>query len=154
MRVFFNFLLLLSIPNICQQDPGILSPSPTPYPHCHHLRSAWHHILFVLLEKSFLWKKKCYWNIVDLQCCVSFRCIAKWIRCVCVYACACAHTCSIMSNSATSWTVAQKASLSMEFPKQEYCSGLPFPTPGDLPDPGIKPLSLEIYIYIYISTLF
>ena len=29
--------------------------------------------------------------------------------------------------------------LSMGFPRQEYCSGLPFPTPGDLPDPGIEP---------------
>ena len=44
-----------------------------------------------------------------------------------------------MSNSfATLWTVAHQAPLSMEFPKQEYWSGLPFPSPGDLPDPGIK----------------
>ena len=33
------------------------------------------------------------------------------------------------------------ASLSMGFSRQEYCSGLPFPSPGDLPDPGIKPRS-------------
>ena len=32
-------------------------------------------------------------------------------------------------------------SLSIGFPKQEYCSGLPFPSPGDLPDPGIEPAS-------------
>ena len=32
--------------------------------------------------------------------------------------------------------------LSMGFPRQEYCSGLPFPTPGDLPDPSIEPISL------------
>ena len=32
--------------------------------------------------------------------------------------------------------------MSMGFPRQEYWSGLPFPTPGDLPDPGIKPASL------------
>ena len=44
---------------------------------------------------------------------------------------------------ATSWTVAHQAPLSMEFSRQEYWSGLPFPTPGDLPDPGIKPTSLE-----------
>ena len=37
------------------------------------------------------------------------------------------------------WTVAQQAALSMEFSRQEYLSGLPFPSPGDLPDPGIKP---------------
>ena len=41
----------------------------------------------------------------------------------------------------TPWTVAHQASLSMEFSRQEYWSGLPFPPPGDLPDPGIKPMS-------------
>ena len=40
------------------------------------------------------------------------------------------------------WTVACRAPLSMEFPRQEYKSGLSFPHPGDLPDPGIKPESL------------
>ena len=40
---------------------------------------------------------------------------------------------------ATPWTVAQQALLSMEFSRQEYWSGLPFPTPGDLADPGIEP---------------
>ena len=42
---------------------------------------------------------------------------------------------------ATPWIVAHQAPLSMEFYKQEYWSGLPFPTPGDLPDPGIEPRS-------------
>ena len=41
----------------------------------------------------------------------------------------------------TPWTVAHQAPPSMEFSKQEYWSGLPFPSPGDLPDPGIKPRS-------------
>ena len=40
------------------------------------------------------------------------------------------------------WTVAQWASLSMEFSKQEYWSGLPCLPPRDLPDPGIEPVSL------------
>ena len=39
----------------------------------------------------------------------------------------------------TSWTVAHQAPPSMGFSRQEYWSGLPFPSPGDLPDPGIKP---------------
>ena len=47
-----------------------------------------------------------------------------------------------MSDSVTPWTVARQAPLSMEFSKQEYWSGLPFPLPGDLPDPGIEPMSL------------
>ena len=42
---------------------------------------------------------------------------------------------------ATLWTVAHQAPLSMGFPRQEYWSGLPFPAPGDLPDPGIEPRS-------------
>ena len=45
----------------------------------------------------------------------------------------------------TLWTVAHKAPLSMGFPSQEYWSGLPCPPPGDLPDPGIKLISLMSY---------
>ena len=41
----------------------------------------------------------------------------------------------------TPWTVARQAPLSMGFSKQEYQSGLPFPSPGYLPDPGIEPKS-------------
>ena len=47
-----------------------------------------------------------------------------------------------MPDSATPWSVAHQDPLSMGFPRQQYCSGLPFPNPGDLPDPGIKPTSL------------
>ena len=39
----------------------------------------------------------------------------------------------------TSRTIARKVPLSMGFPRQEYWNGLPFPSPGDVPDPGIKP---------------
>ena len=41
----------------------------------------------------------------------------------------------------TPWAVAHQAPLSMEFFRQEYWSGLPFPSPGDIPDPSIKPRS-------------
>ena len=41
----------------------------------------------------------------------------------------------------TLWTVARQAPLSVRFPRREYWSGLPFPPPGDLPDPGIEPTS-------------
>ena len=55
----------------------------------------------------------------------------------------CAHACagSIVSVSVTPWTVAHQAPLSMGFSRQVYRSGLPFPSPGDLPDPGIEPVS-------------
>ena len=46
----------------------------------------------------------------------------------------------------TSWTVALQAPLSMEFPRQEYWTGLPFPSPGDLPEPGVKPGSLKLQV--------
>ena len=41
----------------------------------------------------------------------------------------------------TPWTVDRQAPLSMEFSRHEYCSGWRFPSPGDLPDPGLKPWS-------------
>ena len=44
----------------------------------------------------------------------------------------------------TPWTVAHQAPLSMGFSRQEYWSGLPFPSPGDLPNPGIEPSSLAL----------
>ena len=48
---------------------------------------------------------------------------------------------SVVSNSVTPWTVARQAPRSMGFPRQEHWSGVPFPSPGDLPDPGIEPAS-------------
>ena len=47
--------------------------------------------------------------------------------------------CSVMSDFLQFQTVDCQTSLSMEFSRQEYWSGLPFPSPGDLPDPGIEP---------------
>ena len=51
------------------------------------------------------------------------------------------HACSVLSDSATPWAVVSQAPLFMEFSRQEYWSGLPFPHPGDLPNPGIEPES-------------
>ena len=59
----------------------------------------------------------------------------KFIFCHCVF------SCSVVSDSATPWTIACQASLSMGFPRQEYWSGLPFPSPWDHPNPGIEPES-------------
>ena len=58
------------------------------------------------------------------------------------------YFCAVLSHFshvelfATPWTVACKAPLFMKFSRQEYWNGLPFPPPGDLPDPGIEPASL------------
>ena len=68
----------------------------------------------------------------------------------------------------TPWTVARQAPLSMGFLRQEYWSGLPFPPPGDLPDPGIElgspPLHMDslqselpgktVYFYDYENRYF
>ena len=53
--------------------------------------------------------------------------------------CLCAQSLSRVQLFVTPWTVAQQAPLSMELSRQEYWSGLPFPSPGDLLDPGIEP---------------
>ena len=60
--------------------------------------------------------------------------------CVCVSVCVLIH--SVVSDSANARTVGHQAPLSMEFSRQEYLSGLPFLSPGHLPDPEIKPVSL------------
>ena len=49
---------------------------------------------------------------------------------------------SVVFDFATPWTIAHQAPLFMELSRQEYWNGLPFPTPGDLPDPGMESASL------------
>ena len=56
-----------------------------------------------------------------------------------------------MSDPATPWTVAHQARLSMGFSRQECWSGLPFPSPGDLPDPGIEPRSPALQAHTLTS---
>ena len=56
----------------------------------------------------------------------------------------CAQLLSHVRLFMTAWTVARQALLSLGFPRQEYWSGLPFPSPGDLSDPGIKPMLLAL----------
>ena len=70
-------------------------------------------------------------------------CICVYIhRHVCVSVCVCVYeSLSHVQLFATPWTVAHQAPLSLEFYRQEYWSGLPFPSTEDLPDPGIKPMS-------------
>ena len=60
--------------------------------------------------------------------------------CVCVCVCV---SCSVVSNSLRphGLKLVRLLSLSMEFSRQEYWSGLPFPSSGDLPHPGIEPMS-------------
>ena len=52
----------------------------------------------------------------------------------------------LCSTLVTPWTIACQAPLSMGFSRQEYWNGLPFPSPEDLPDPGIEPRSLALQV--------
>ena len=62
--------------------------------------------------------------------------------CVCVCVCCCfCLVASVMSNSVRPYRLQPARLLSMGFSRQEYWSGWPYPPPGDLPDPGIKPWS-------------
>ena len=61
--------------------------------------------------------------------------------CVCMHACMPAKSLHCVQLCATLWIVAHQAPLSMGFSRHEYQSGLPCPPPGDLPDPGVKPMS-------------
>ena len=60
------------------------------------------------------------------------------------HVCMCVQSLSHVRLFVTLWTVAHRAPLSMGSPRQEYWSGLPFLSPGDLPDPGIKPGSPQL----------
>ena len=85
-------------------------------------------------------KGQCWWGGVLHVC--------PWagpdFQCVCVCVCVCMCVCCRFSHVrlfATPWTAAGQVPLSMEFSRQEYWSGLPFPSPGDLPHPGMEPRS-------------
>ena len=60
---------------------------------------------------------------------------------------------SVAANSVTPWTVAHQAPLSMKVSRQGHRSGLPFPSPGDLPNPGIKPRSPALQADSLLSKL-
>ena len=59
-----------------------------------------------------------------------------------LHRCVPAQSLSCVGLLATPWIVARQAPLSVEFSRKEYWSGLPFPSPGDLPNSGIEPTSL------------
>ena len=61
------------------------------------------------------------------------------LKCTRTYTCGTSHSC--VRLFVTLWIVACQAPMSLGFFRQEYWSGLPIPSPGDLPDPGIEPVS-------------
>ena len=55
-----------------------------------------------------------------------------------------------MADSVTPWTVARQAPLSMVFSRKNYWSGLPFPSLGDLPNPGMETVSPALAVRVFI----
>ena len=62
-------------------------------------------------------------------------------------------SCSVKGSFVTLQAIAHQAHLFMEFFRQEYCSGLPFPTPGDLPNSGIEPPSPALALRFFTTVL-
>ena len=97
---------------------------------------------FVLVEVRPVYAKLSllYCRSVDKICLTTlnkYPTFASLCHCCCLVA----KTCLTLASP---WTVAHQASLSMGFPRQEHWSGLPCPSPGDLPDPEIEPTSPEL----------
>ena len=104
----------------------------------------WRTSLFQWSPKNFMvWNMLYYWklhifysggNFTELDVATSWGQLFSLLK---FYVCVC-----MLWLFETTWTVVYQAPLSMGFSRQEYWSGLPFPSPGDLPDPGIEPMSL------------
>ena len=70
------------------------------------------------------------WTFTNWLLLIRFSWVSEWVKSL-----------SHVQLFATPWTIAHQAPPSMGFSRQEYCSGLPFPSPEDLPNPGIEPRS-------------
>ena len=90
-------------------------------------------------QDMFIIRKSMWYRLLKLQCfiiAITGLSVAK--DCMNSF---CERCCYSVAKSWTLWTVAHQAPLYMEFPRQECRSGLPFPSPGDLPDTGMEPTS-------------
>ena len=103
--------------------------SISPVPNCRQDRPTLWYILFVQVR---ICSETVLWMFLDRTCTLHFK------------VCCCCSVAQLCPTLATPWTVAYQAPLSMEFSKQEYQSGLSFPSPGDIPDPGMKSTSAAL----------
>ena len=100
-----------------------------------------------LFGKSSLTPQVSVFLLFPQLCILPLAPVLTTLFCNYIFICQCMHVCMLSHFSpiplfATPWTVACQAPLSMGFPRWEHWSGLPFPSPGNLPNPGIKPGSL------------
>ena len=118
---FTLILFLMSIYCVLCCYVGVLHVSPVLTPACHSS------------NQSFLLKPRFPDQENEAQR-GPVTCLKVWLLLL--------FSCWVLSNSfVTPWIVAHQSPLPMEFLKQEYWRGLPFPSPGDFPDPGIEPVS-------------
>ena len=110
---------------------------------CSHLKAGYHAndlmLLIIWSTHSYFWRfffSFCISNLLDFQ-----------DMCVCVHTHTHMHTLSCVSLFVILQNVAHQATLSMEFSRQECRSELSFPSPGDLPDPGINPHLLHLLLW-------
>ena len=88
---------------------------------------------------------KCLFRIAKNRKQVRCPSIGRWFN-ICCYTSTVAVVHLYVVSFVTPWTVARQAPLSLEFTRQEYWSGFPFPSPGDHPDIGIKPSSPALQV--------
>ena len=110
---------------------------------CFLSEKTWRNMLFSHLSSCFTYLNPT--GAIDCCLCLSLflpsptEIRKHWCVCVCVCTCTRMPVCLVTQSCplfVTPWTIAHQALLSMGLSKQEYWSGLPFPSPGDLPDPG------------------
>ena len=108
--------------------PNTVGPLEPQVPHCGINQSR---IKSIQKKEKKFYKSSIKWDI-------AFTCTYNYLPSIVVVV----ELPSLVQQFVTPWTIDHQAPLSMGFPRQEYWSGLPFPVPGDLPDPGIEPMPL------------
>ena len=95
------------------------------------------------METEFKTRASKFWVILTSRCSIILHCFQQkglTTTCLLNMLLLLLNCCSCVWFSVTLWTVTCQASLSIGFSRREYWSVLPFPPPGDLPDPGIEPM--------------
>ena len=111
------------------------------------LHNIFNHFLYRLFLTFWYYKQCCHEQPIHILACFSIVCVFQQSKFLIKMLLCCARLCcaKLFQSCLTLpplWTIAHQAPLSLGFSRQEYWSGLPSPSPGDLPNPGIEPASL------------
>ena len=140
--IYYSWFQLVALPPILQLQSELvpwfcLLTASSPHPHL---------LTWPCLSMLYIEIPSCNFHFQYLGWCQCHLCFGFYINHLSMSLTL--RCCGMLSHFSRVWlfgtpsTVARQALLSMEFSRQEYWSGLPFPSPGDLPDPGIEPASL------------